>query len=175
MLKDVFISRAGIAPKTTSDDLFADSSDSEKENDEDSLFGDVEESFSDDEDFATPAKKKSRTSSTTPRKSTSKKTPKKSCKAGSKKATGTSASGDAFDLAITALVRDTLRRNKMRDELGKAERIAALAEQFKRTTDALGSRIEAAYHCAEFEQFLTAEEKPQFAEYKVDMDKLGKL
>lgn len=73
---------------------------------------------------------------------------------------------------MTALVRDTIRRNKMREANvnSEAATIAELAEKFKRTSDALGSRIRAAYSCSTFEQFLDKEEKAALVAYKYEQE-----
>ena len=72
------------------------------------------------------------------------------------------------DNALAALAKDTLRRNRLND-IGKnnvVNDIVILAEQFKRMSDALGSKIKAAYACKDFEQFLDREEKSQLKQYK---------
>ena len=76
--------------------------------------------------------------------------------------------GSGLDHAHAALAKDTLRRNRSND-IGKnnvVNNIVILAEQFKRMSDALGSKIKAANACKEFEQFLDREEKRQLQQYK---------
>ena len=66
------------------------------------------------------------------------------------------------------LAKDTLCRNRLND-IGKnnvVNNIVILAEQFKRMSDALGSKIKAGNACKDFEQFLNREEKRQLQQYK---------
>ena len=73
-----------------------------------------------------------------------------------------------LDNALTALAKDTLCRNRLND-IGKnnvVNDIVILAEQFKRMSDALSSKIKAANACKDFEQFLDREEKRQLQQYK---------
>ena len=73
-----------------------------------------------------------------------------------------------LDNALAALAKDTLCRNRLND-IGKnnvVNDIVILAEQFKRMSDALGSKIKAANACKDFEQFLDREEKRQLQQYK---------
>ena len=70
--------------------------------------------------------------------------------------------------ALSALAKDTLCRNRLND-IGKnnvVNDIVILAEQFKRMSDALGSKIKAGNACKDFEQFLNREEKRQLQQYK---------
>ena len=66
-----------------------------------------------------------------------------------------------LDDAVAALAKDTLCRNRLND-IGKnrvVNNIVILAEQFKRMSDALGSKIKAANACKDFKQFIDWEEK----------------
>jgi hypothetical protein len=61
--------------------------------------------------------------------------------------------GSGLDHALVALAKDTLCRNRLND-IGKnnvVNNIVILAEQFKRMSDALGSKIKAANSCKDFE------------------------
>ena len=79
-----------------------------------------------------------------------------------------------LDNALAALAKDTLCRNRLND-IGKnnvVNDIVILAEQFKRMSDALGSKIKAANACKDFEQFLDREEKRQLQQYKRANEKI---
>ena len=189
--QEKFLSRAGIKPKTTSDQLFKTTglpSSGDSESDEDQIGDDVEDpsvsfeinnsSFVDEEDseddsveevshrLRTPSK----TNKSASKKKSSMKLPTRSkasnIVSNKKRKQGNDVSG--LDNALTALAKDTLRRNRLND-IGKnnvVNDIVILAEQFKRMSDALGSKIKAANACKDFEQFLDREEKRQLQQYK---------
>ena len=108
--------------------------------------------------FKTPAK---RTTSRAAKKSNAKKK-KPSTKGKNNKGTTES---DGFEAAMTKLVHDTIRRNKRKEAGGGG--IADLAEQFNRTSAALGSKIKAAHVYPKFAMFLTKEEKEELDDYKI--------
>ena len=189
--QEKFLSRAGIKPKTTSDQLFKTTglpSSGDSESDEDQIGDDVEDpsvsfeinnsSFVDEEDseddsveevshrLRTPSK----TNKSASKKKSSMKLPTRSkasnIVSNKKRKQGNDVSG--LDNALTALAKDTLCRNRLND-IGKnnvVNDIVILAEQFKRMSDALGSKIKAANACKDFEQFLDREEKRQLQQYK---------
>ena len=172
-MEEKFVSRAGIAPTVTNEELHDESEDDMFDNSHGNDDGNYsthdpfeidDSSESDGEDtlgaFKTPAK---RTTSRAAKKSTAKKTKKKPSTKG-KNNKGTTES-DGFEAAMTKLVHDTIRRNK-RKEAGGAG-IADLAEQFNRTSAALGSKIKAAHVYPKFAMFLTNEEKEELDLYKI--------
>ena len=79
-----------------------------------------------------------------------------------------------LDNAVAALAKDTLCRNRLND-IGKnnvVNDIVILAEQFKRMSGALGSKIKAANAYKEFKQFLHRVEKRQLQRYKRANEKI---
>lgn len=190
-LQEKFLSRAGIKPKTTSDQLFKTTglpSSGDSESDEDQIGDDVEDpsvsfeinnsSFVDEEDSEDDSVEEVSHRLRTPSKPTKSASKKKSSMklptrskasnivSNKKRKQGNDVSG--LDNALTALAKDTLRRNRLND-IGKnnvVNDIVILAEQFKRMSDALGSKIKAANACKDFEQFLNREEKRQLQQYK---------
>ena len=79
----------------------------------------------------------------------------------------------SLDHACAALAKHNLCRNRLND-IGKnnvVNNIVILAEQFKRMSDALDSKIKPANACMDFEQFLDREEKRQLQQYKKENQK----
>jgi hypothetical protein len=74
---------------------------------------------------------------------------------------------DGFNAFMLALAKDRLADRKK----GFSQTACAveLAEQFRRMSDALGSKVKAAYNCAEFVQFLDKSERVELKKYKRDM------
>lgn len=142
-MEEAFVSRAGIKATSTSDELFGTS------------FSDVDEEEVDeyDEGYKTPAKRPSANKSKS--------------KSSKKKAKVTEGS-DSFEAAMTELIKDTLIRNRSQNTT--TARAVALAEEFKRMSDALGSRIKAAYACKSFVQFLDKEEKRALKDYVAEQE-----
>ena len=133
-MEEKFISRAGIRPTATSDDIFKNNC---LEEDEVSL-----------EDSSNTASLKTHDRN----------------KGMSAKKSKTSHHSDPLEVAMTALVNETLRRNRTQDN--PTNKMVVLAENFKRMSDALGCKLKAAYNCDEFMQFLTKREKKDLASYK---------
>ena len=190
-LQEKFLSRAGLKPKTTSDQLFKTTrlpSSGDSDSDEDQIGDGGEDpsvsfeinnsSFVDEEDSEDDSVEEVSHRLRTPSKPTKSASKKKSSMklptrskasnivSNKKRKQGNDVSG--LDNALTALAKDTLRRNRLND-IGKnnvVNDIVILAEQFKRMSDALGSKIKAANACKDFEQFLDREEKRQLQQYK---------
>ena len=167
-LEDVFLSRAGIKATVTNDELFRDMNDFGPSDESENELQDQDSVIElQDQDAVTPAKnrpakrrseKKSRNSSG-------------SSSSGGKKAkkkphgkTG----GDDFESAMMSFVKDASARNKA--QVTVASKTVALAEDFKRMTDALGSKIKAAYSCNVFVQFLDKDERKQLKYYIADQE-----
>ena len=192
-LQEKFISRAGIKPKTTSDNLFkttglsSHSDDSESEQDQIfdgdegpcDLYDTNNNSESEDyivDDMPQQNKTPSKPTHNASKKTSSKKLPSRS-KAfntvSNKKSKRNNDGMSSLDHALASLAKHTLNK-QMLNEKGKnnaVNNMVILAEQFKRMSDALGSKIKAANACMDFEQFLDREEKRQLQQYKKENEK----
>ena len=71
-----------------------------------------------------------------------------------------------FETAIVGYLKDASSRN--RAQVTVASKTVALAEDFKRMTDALGSKIKAAHACDAFVQFLDKKERKQLKYYAAE-------
>lgn len=150
-LEEVFTSRAGIKASTTSDELFGAGGDFPSDDDSSE---DEHEAGADNSGLAaqTPAKRRSHSNSQSKKSSSSKKAK-----------NGKANDGDTFEAVMIALAKDTLTRHRSKES--EASKIVALAEDFKKLSDALGSKIKAAYACSEFVQFLDKNEKRELKRY----------
>lgn len=77
-------------------------------------------------------------------------------------------SEDDFETAMVSFLKDVSSRN--RAQVTVASKTVALAEDFKRMADALGSRIKAAYACDAFVQFLDKSERKELKYYAADQE-----
>jgi hypothetical protein len=140
-LEEKFVCRSAMVPKNTSDHLFGNLG-----GDDDSLFdgacGDEQEPSA-----AASRKKKSNTSSG---------------RKGKKAKSGQTAQ-DSIDFMIASLCKDAVEKNKRQNT--KVVQMVELTENFRRMSDALGSKIKAAYQCKEFYVLLDKEEKKQLKQY----------
>ena len=98
------------------------------------------------------------------------KTPAKRAKKVKAKSSGKKAkvADDEFEVVMTEFIKDTLHRNRVQNTT--TAKAVALAEDFKRMSDALGSKIKAAYACKSFVQFLDKEEKRLLKEYVAEQE-----
>ena len=164
----MFLSRAGIKATTTNDVLFGNMNDFDRSEE-----SDIELQADDDvielqaQDAVTPAKKRPA------KRGSEKKSRNSSGSSGSngkkaKKKPHGKTGGDDFETAMMSFVKDASARNKV--QVTVASKTVALAEDFKRMTDALGSKIKAAYSCNAFVQFLDKDERKQLKYYIADQE-----
>jgi hypothetical protein len=158
-LEEKFVCRSAMVPKNTSDQLFGIRNSGE---DDDSIFDVMGEEEQEAEDShggpnipsvaATPSAAKSRK-----KKSTS--------SSGRKGKRGKSehTAQDTIDHMIASLCKDAVEKNKCQNT--NVVQMVELTENFKRMSDALGSKIKAAYQCKEFYVLLDKKEKKQLKQY----------
>jgi hypothetical protein len=176
-LEEKFTSRAGICPKNTSDNLFVGNSTLMKSAtlDSDEIdFGtddadQMDEEQGESEDGPNTAVQVDQPH--TPAAASSRKKPaasNKSSKGKSKKAKMSQHAADSMDYMIASLCKTAMEKNK-RQNTEVAQKVE-LSEQFKKMSDALGSKIRAAYQCEEFVVLLDKKERKELKKYTKEQE-----
>lgn len=168
-LEEKFTSRAGICPKNTSDNLFTgsitlmnsgtlDSEDNDFAGTDDADQMDEEQGESEDKQPRTPAAASSRKKPAASNKSSN----------GKKKAKSSQHAADNIDYMIASLCKSAMEKNN-RQNTEVAQKVE-LSEQFKKMSDALGSKIKAAYQCKEFTVLLDKKERKDLKKYAKEQE-----